>query len=625
MPVSMREPVWEIGEARYDNDTRRVSPSNLILSDPDETAGKLRRSELAARLIEERLREQCKYKEMVVRLSTTGSSRSGGMPIKIGLAALVLLGGIFGMTSILGAPRASNRPLAIARSPGVRASPSPVKAQAPFSSPPNDKAKPVDAARLDAPVCTNSQQSEEMVWLKKQIQEIRNLAEAGVGERQAWEARVKETDMARSKEKQDADARLTKEQLQKWVRQEVNASLAPLLAQIKQESSTRISSVSQLYQELHTAVSAIDGLQKDVRACTALLTSYKEQVAGMGLKHQLTQSATETSVNETARALVALNQSLAGLAKKLLDANLTLTSDGAALKDAVVAQGMRQEKLNASMLAYNSSVLSTLAQYQTMSAELMSLNASMPAQSTANETARELVRSVERLNEGLTGLTKQLVDANLTLTSDSAALKDAVVVLSLNASLLVLHVEHMTEAAQLLNATVAAIDVRLHKMNESVLALDVQSKKMKASMVLLERGEENKPTASIAQHLQHELNQSLSTLTMLSHMHHVTHQRELNHMSHMHQRELNETVLRLNHSISARICSIMPRFSVLDKQVGGLGFSGLGFTTVDKVYKRWQTMFAEDQRLANDVSRGWTSHRASDLSDMITDLSAPHV
>ena len=47
-------------------------------------------------------------------------------------------------------------------------------------------------------------------------------------------------------------------------------------------------------------------------------------------------------------------------------------------------------------------------------------------QSTANETAHELVRSVERLNESLAGLTKQLVLANLTLTSDSAALKDAV-------------------------------------------------------------------------------------------------------------------------------------------------------------------------------------------------------
>ena len=381
MPVSMREPrldvdtsqSWEIREGRYDHDPRRVSPSTLFFNDPDETAGKLRRSELAARLIEERLLEQRKYKEMVASregLPTTGSSRSGGMPVKIGLATLVLLGGIFGMTSILGAPRASNRPLAIARSPGVRASPAPVKAQAPSSSPPNDKAKPVDAARLDAPVCTNSQQSEEMVWLKKEMKELRKLAEAGVGERQAWEARVKETDLARSKEKQDADARLTKEQqeLQKWVRQEVNASLAPLLAQIKQESSTRISSVSQMYQELHTAVSAIDGLQKNVHACTALLASVQEQVAGMGLEHKLTQSATETSVNETARALVALNQSLAGLAKKLLVANLTLTSDGAALKDAVLAQGMRQEKLNASILAYNTSVLSTLAQYQTMSA-----------------------------------------------------------------------------------------------------------------------------------------------------------------------------------------------------------------------------------------------------------------
>ena len=56
-------------------------------------------------------------------------------------------------------------------------------------------------------------------------------------------------------------------------------------------------------------------------------------------------------------------------------------------------------------------------------------------QSTANETARELVWSaVERLNESLAGLTKQLVDANLTLTSDGAALKDAVLVLSLNGS-----------------------------------------------------------------------------------------------------------------------------------------------------------------------------------------------
>jgi hypothetical protein len=543
-----------------------VSPSTLFFNDPDETAGKLRRSELAARLIEERLLEQRKYKEMVASregLPTTGSSRSGGMPVKIGLATLVLLGGIFGMTSILGAPRASNRPLAIARSPGVRASPAPVKAQAPSSSPPNDKAKPVDAARLDAPVCTNSQQSEEMVWLKKEMKELRKLAEAGVGERQAWEARVKETDLARSKEKQDADARLTKEQqeLQKWVRQEVNASLAPLLAQIKQESSTRISSVSQMYQELHTAVSAIDGLQKNVHACTALLASVQEQVAGMGLEHKLTQSATETSVNETARALVALNQSLAGLAKKLLVANLTFTSDGAALKDAVLAQGMRQEKLNASILAYNTSVLSMLAQYQTMSAELMSLNASMPSQSTANQTARELVRSVERLNEGLAGLTKQLVVANLTLTSDSAALKDAVLVLSLNASLSALHVQHITEAAESLNSTVAAIDVRLDKMNESVLVLDAQSKKMKASMVLLERGEENKPPASVAQHLQHELNQSVSTLTMLSHMH----QKAM--LSH--QRELNETVLGLNQSISTRISSIMPRFSVLDKQVEG--------------------------------------------------------
>jgi hypothetical protein len=266
-----------------------------------------------------------------------------------------------------------------------------------------------------------------------------------------------------------------------------------------------------MYQELHTAVSAIDGLQKNVHACTALLASVQEQVAGMGLEHKLTQSATETSVNETARALVALNQSLAGLAKKLLVANLTLTSDGAALKDAVLAQGMRQEKLNASILAYNTSVLSTLAQYQTMSAELMSLNASMPSQSTANQTARELVRSVERLNEGLAGLTKQLVVANLTLTSDSAALKDAVLaqgtrqmqlnvsmlaynisletisaqLVSLNASMQVLqalnHAQHI-KAAKSVNARVTAIDVQLDQMKASVLALDAQSKMLDASM-----------------------------------------------------------------------------------------------------------------------------------------------
>ena len=602
MPVSMREPVstllqsWELGAGRYDHEPR-VSPRSFILSDPDETAGKLRRSELAAKLIEERLREQqaqsrlmSQHQDMVASLEglpTTGSSRSGWMPIKIGLAVLVLLGGIYGMTKmtgILGAPRASNRPLAIARSPGVRASPAPVKAQAPSSSPPNERAKPVDAARLDASVCntvsTNSKQSEEMARLKQEIKDLRKLAEAGVAsnqeikdlrklaeawvaERKTWEARVKETDLARSKEKQDADSRLTKEQqkLQKWVRQEVNASLAPLLAQIKQESSTRISSVSQVYQELHTAVSAIEGLQKNVSACTALLTSLQEQVASMGLEHKLAQSAKEASVNETARALVVLNQSLARLTKQLVDANLTLISDGAALKDAVLAQGMRQDELNASMLAYNTSAFSMLAQYQTMNDQLMSLNASMPPQSTANETAHELVRSVERLNESLAGLTKQLVHANLTLTSDSAALKDAVLALSLNASMSALLVQHITEAAESLNASVTAIDVRLDKMTESVLALDALSKTchktMNESIALLQRGEENKLTASIAQHLQQELNQSVSTLTLLSLMH---------------QRDLNETILGLNHSISTRISSIMPGVSVLYKQVEGLWF-----------------------------------------------------
>lgn len=122
-------------------------------------------------------------------------------------------------------------------------------------------------------------------------------------------------------------------------------------------------------------------------------------------------------------------------------------------------------------------------------------------QSTANETARELVWSeVERLNESLAGLTKQLGDANLTLTSDGAALKDAVLaqgtrqkqlnvsletisaqLVSLNASMPVLHAQHI-KAAERENARMTAIVVQLDQMKASVLALDAHSKMLDASM-----------------------------------------------------------------------------------------------------------------------------------------------
>jgi len=216
---------------------------------------------------------------------------------------------------------------------------------------------------------------------------------------------------------------------------EMNASTSKSLAQVNLVLTTALKMLAAVESRLHASTHA-------------------HHVSLQTLNQR--QSTANETAHELVRSVERLNESLAGLTKQLVLANLTLTSDSAALKDAVLAQGMQQKQLNVSMLAYN-----------------ISLDASMLAYNTS---VSMLTSKLMTLNESTLALEAQHQSVSAQLVSLNASHMPV-----LHAQHTVLHAQH-TKAAKSLNERVTEIDVQLDKVKASVLALDTQSKMFDARM-----------------------------------------------------------------------------------------------------------------------------------------------
>jgi len=217
---------------------------------------------------------------------------------------------------------------------------------------------------------------------------------------------------------------------------EMNASTSKSLAQVNLVLTTALKMLAAVESRLHASTHA-------------------HHVSLQTLNQR--QSTANETAHELVRSVERLNESLAGLTKQLVLANLTLTSDSAALKDAVLAQGMQQKQLNVSMLAYNISLDASMLAYNTsvsmLTSKLMTLNESTLAQHQS--------------------VSAQLVSFESSLNASHMPV--------LHAQHTVLHAQH-TKAAKSLNERVTEIDVQLDKVKASVLALDTQSKMFDARM-----------------------------------------------------------------------------------------------------------------------------------------------